>query len=73
MDDDVADSENESCSLSQSGHDLMKNMMGESLKREKEMRRLLDKEIMKNDQLRLELEIERKKTVVRGWFDWNLF
>lgn len=71
MDDDAADSENDSnasvMSQCSSDHNLMKNLLRESLEREKELRRMLDAEMMKNDQLRMELEIEKKnKIVVKG-------
>jgi hypothetical protein len=68
MDDDVADNSDSHASseMSQcwSDHDLMKNLLRESLEREKMLRRRLDKEILKNDQLRMELEIEKKKKII---------
>lgn len=75
MDDDAADSEynsNESVMSQCSDHNLIKNLLRESLEREKNLRRLLDAEMMKNDQLRMELEIAKKsKIVVKGKF--NIF
>lgn len=40
---------------------LMRSLLLDSVKREKNLQRLLDNEILKNDQLRMELELERKK------------
>jgi hypothetical protein len=41
--------------------DYMRKLLLESLEREKQIKRLYDEEVIKNDQLKLELEIEKKK------------
>ena len=46
---------------------LMRKLLFESLEREKELKKLLDEQILRNDQLKLKLEVEMKMTkVVEG-------
>lgn len=40
-----------------------RTLLFESVNREKELKRLLDEQLIKNDQLQLQLEMERRKTV----------
>lgn len=42
----------------------LRNLLMENHEREKKIKKLLDAEILKNDQLKMELEIERKKNQV---------
>ena len=49
-----------------SDQDVIRNLLFESLKREKELKRLLNEQVIVNDKLKLELEIEKRKTSIKG-------
>lgn len=67
MDDEDATVYSEDESSVTHDDNLMRKLLFESLEREKELKKLLDEEILKNDQLKLKLEIEMKMTkIVEG-------
>ena len=51
-----------------SDQDIIRNLLFESLKREKELKRLLNEQVIINDKLKIELEIEKRKTSIKGKF-----
>lgn len=44
----------------------IQSLLFESLNREKDLKRLLNEQLLKNDQLQLQLEIEKKKIPLNG-------
>ncbi|CAH1721289.1 unnamed protein product [Chironomus riparius] len=48
-----------------SEQDIIRNLLFESLKREKELKRLLNEQLIINDKLKIELEIEKRKTSIK--------
>lgn len=67
MDDEDANVYSEDESSVTHDDNLMRKLLFESLERENELKKLLDEEILKNDQLKLKLEIEMKMTkIVEG-------
>lgn len=52
---------------------MIRNLLFESLNREKELKRLLNDQLIINDKMRLELELERRKTCIKGFKKRVLF
>ncbi|KAG5679824.1 hypothetical protein PVAND_009362 [Polypedilum vanderplanki] len=63
--DDTNDSDIHKVIEQSSNHEMKRNLLFESLKREEELRRALSEQQTRNDKLKLELEMERKKTVIK--------
>lgn len=51
---------------SDEGENHFRNLLFDSVKREEELRRLLDAQLIRNEQLQLQLDMERRKTAVEG-------
>jgi hypothetical protein len=49
-----------------SDQNIIRSLLFESLKREKELKGLLNEQVIINDKLRIELEIEKRKTSIKG-------
>lgn len=45
---------------------VLRNLLIDSLKNEKELKRLLNEQVLINEKLKLELEIEKRKTSIKG-------
>lgn len=59
--DDAAEFEAQYLMSQTSDHEMLRNLLFESLSREKELTRAMNEQIIENDKLRMELDIEKKK------------
>lgn len=53
-----------------SDQSTIRSLLFESLKREKELKRLLNEQVLVNDKLKIELEIEKRKISIKGKFSY---
>lgn len=63
---EASNCENYSNLSSSSDRKLVEVLLSESLNREKGLKRLLNEQLLKIDQLQLQLDMERKKTTLKG-------
>jgi hypothetical protein len=47
-------------------HELVRQFIIKSCAKEKELRKVIDEKVVENDKLRIELEMERSKNVMKG-------